>query len=249
MFRRIAIAGFCGWLCIVTLQRPAVAQSLRPSLPSGGYPLLRDDAAPGMIGAIQLQRQPNLAGHFQAIEVRGPKGSRFALACDGFFQDNAPSPLRAGLLVGAVYRLRMVGIANEPEAELYPTIEVIDRTYPPADREHRFPIPIEIDETDIEAAMRGDLVTRVIYLEDGTYAEPVSYADGPQRVFDVDLGDDALRSADALGRPVAILRIGSRVPEVTQGDDAAGFLFQSPPWQTIKGLPQRTPDGQFVHPY
>ncbi len=34
--------------------------------------------------------------------------------------------------------------------------------------------------------------------------------------------------ADALGRPMAILRIGSRVPEQ---DNATGrFLFDSPPW-------------------
>ncbi len=237
--RRIALphkfVPILGMLCVVA--NLASAQSTYNPLPAG-TPLLHDDVPPGVIGNIQLKRQPNLCGYFQPVEFRGPKGSSFALAASGTFIENQPQPMRAALLVGAVYRFRMVGFANQPEAELFPTLEVIDRTYPPAERAHRFPIPIEIDETDIESALRGDLVTRVIYLEDGTNAEPVSYAGGPQRVYEVTGNDDTLRTADTFGRPLAILRIGSRVPDTIEGPEAEAFLYGSPPWQPIKNVPQ-----------
>ncbi len=231
--RRIAIWAFIVIACV----SQASAQPESAELPAG-VPLFTDDVPPGVIGSMQLKRYPNLYGYFQPIELQGPTGSSFALVCNGTFDDSKPSPRRAAMLVGAVYRFRMVGIPNEPEAELYPTLEIIDRTYPPAERGHRFPIPIEIDETDIAAAMRGDLVTRVIYLEDGTNAEPVSYAGGPQRIYDVASGEDTLRTADTFGRPLAILRIGSRIPDIVEGDNAEAFLYGSPPWQPIKEIPK-----------
>lgn len=202
-----------------------------------GVPLLRDDMPPGTIGAIQLQRQPNLRGYFQPIEIRGPEGIKVSLVTEGSFTQSQPQPLRAAFLVGPVYRLRLSNIPNEREAELFPTLEVIDRTYPPSEREHRFPIIVELDDRDIEAALRGDLVTRVIYLEDSTYAEPTSHAGGPQRVYEVSLNEDTLRTADTFGRPLAILRIGSRIPDVVEGPGAEHFLFGSPPWLPIKNRP------------
>lgn len=222
---------------VATMARQGTAQVTPLSRLPAGVPLLNDSMPPGMIGAIQLKRQPNLQGYYQPIELRGPKGVQFALACDGMFGENQPQPVRAAFLVGQLYRFRVVGLPDEPGAELFPSVEIIDRTYPPAERDHRFPIPIEIDKADIEAALRGDLVTRVIYLEDSTYAEPQSYAEGPQRVFDVPQTDDTLRTADAMGRPLAILRIGSRIPAAIEGPEADHFLFGSPPWLPIKSTP------------
>ena len=228
---------FVATIFIVNSTNQAIAQADPFTRLPAGIPLLNDNMPPGMIGSIQLQRQPNLRGYFQPIELTGPKGMRFALVSDGMFGDNFPQPVRAAVLVGAVYRFRAVGLPNEPGVELFPSVEVVDRTYPPAEREHRFPIPIELDSTDIEAALRGELVTRVIYLEDSTYAEPVSYAGGPQRVFDVKQNEDTLKTADAFGRPLAILRIGSRIPAVVEGPEAEHFLFGSPPWTSIKNIP------------
>jgi len=214
------------------------AQVANPASLPAGVPLLHDDMPPGMVGAIQLQRQPALRGFFQPVEFRGLDGMKFALVSNGMFTDNTLGPARAAFLVGPVYRFRMTNIPNEPEAELFPTLEVIDRTYPPSEREHRFPIIVDIDQTDIDAALRGDMVTRVIYLEDSTNAEPVSYAGGPQRVFDIKIAEDSLRTADYYGRPLAILRIGSRIPDVIEGPEAEHFVFGSPPWLLIKNLPK-----------
>ncbi|MFN9917477.1 MAG: hypothetical protein ACK53L_33135, partial [Pirellulaceae bacterium] len=102
----------------------------------------------------------------------------------------------------------------------------------------------------IEAALRGELVMRVIYLEDGgASAEPVSYAGGPQRVYDVSLPEDALQTADAFGRPLAILRIGSRVPDQVEGSQAAEFLYGSPPWLPIKDIPRGKTLSDIARPY
>jgi hypothetical protein len=58
-------------------------------------------------------------------------------------------------------------------------------------------------------------------------------------VLDVRPGQDALRTADRLGRPVAILRIGSRVPNVSEGQDWDNFLYGCPAWTTIKPIPTK----------
>ena len=208
-------------------------------LPNTTRSLLDDEMVPGAIGSIQLQRKPQLRGAWQAVEVRGPKGVKFNLAEAGQFAPDMTNPARVGLLVGAVYRLRLTGIEGDPDLELFPTIEVIDKTCPPAEREHRFPIPIEIDENDIADAARGELVMRVIYLEDSEVAEPVDTSGKPQRVLDISGNQNALRTADQLGRPVAILRMGSRVPNVTQGQDWLEFLYHCPPWTTLKPIPTK----------
>lgn len=208
-------------------------------LPSNTRSLIGDEMVPGAIGSIQLQRKPQLRGAWQAVEVRGPKGVQFNFAEAGQFAPDMPNPARVGLLVGAVYRLRLTGIEGDPDLELFPTIEVIDKTCPPAEREHRFPIPIEIDENDIADAARGELVMRVIYLEDSEVAEPIDTSSKPQRVLDISPTQNALRTADQLGRPVAILRMGSRVPNVTQGQDWLEFLYHCPPWTTLKPIPTK----------
>jgi hypothetical protein len=203
------------------------------------WPMYQDDMAPGIIGQTQIHRRPQAYGYFQPVEIRGPEGIRISMATAGVFDEPQPAPFRAALLVGAPYRIRVGGIPFEDGQELYPTIEVIDRLYPLPEREHRMPIIVEMDETDISAAMKGDLVTRVIYLEDSEIAEPVSYADGVQRVQDVYGTEDALHTADQMGRPVAILRIGSRVPSDLGTGDNTEFLFGCPQWFPIKDIPNR----------
>jgi hypothetical protein len=217
-----------GWvafivICIlaVLFSNVALGQSAyNPSSASARLPnttrsLLDDEMVPGAIGSIQMQRKPQLRGAWQAVEVRGPKGVKFNFAEAGQFAPDMPNPARVGLLVGAVYRLRLTGVEGDPDLELFPTIEVIDKTCPPAEREHRFPIPIEIDENDIADAGK------------------------PQRVLDISASQNALRTADQLGRPVAILRMGSRVPNVTQGQDWLEFLYHCPPWTTLKPIPTK----------
>ena len=68
--------------------------------------------------------------------------------------------------------------------EIFPTIEIIDRTYAPVDQQVRFAIPVEIVQQDIELALQGKFVTRVIYLEDPQNALPTRSSNG-QSWFEV----------------------------------------------------------------
>jgi hypothetical protein len=247
MLQRVSFpALILGWLAVIAiciaaaLINPAAhGQSTRTPLPNTAEPLLNDDMPPGVIGSIQLQHKPHLRGVWQAIEIRAPQGVQVNFAEGGQFAPDIPSPARVAVLVGPVYRLRLTGIPGDQDLELFPTIEVIDRTCPPAEREHRFPIPIEIDEQDLADAAKGELVVRVVYVEDNEIAEPVNTAGLPQRVLDVRPNQNALRTADSLGRPVAILRIGSRVPNVTEGQDWFAFLYGCPPWTPLKAVPTK----------
>jgi hypothetical protein len=112
--------------------------------------------------------------------------------------------------------------------EIFPTIEIIDRTYPPAELALRFPIPIELTQDDLELAAQGMFVTRVVYVEDPNQALPVRRTnDETQPWLESRPGDDPLVVADGLGRPVAVVRIGGRVP---MADGASGpFNYGAPP--------------------
>jgi hypothetical protein len=143
------------------------------------------------------------------------------------------------MLVGAVYRFRVTGIPSWPGEELYPTLEIIDRICPEPGREHRFPIPIMLTIEDMESALKGSLVTRVIYLEDSSVSMPVATTPDQQLTLDVSPTENALQAADQLGRPVAILRLGSRVP-TDLGGDLSNFLYGCPPWVPLPVAPNRS---------
>jgi hypothetical protein len=176
-----------------------------------------------------------LAG-FQPVEFTAPSGALISLASQGRFEPPARE-IVAGLLIGPVYRLRVTGIPLHDGEEVYPTLELIDSIHPPHHVAHRFPIPVEIAQVDLEQALAGKYVTRVIYVEDPRNAVPAASRPGHQEWFDARPGQDPLRVADTLGRPVAILRIGGRVPDdVSQ--PGMKFLYGSPPFIKLPLVPK-----------
>ncbi len=76
----------------------------------------------------------------------------------------------------------------------------------------------------------------MIYLEDSSNAEPVPFAE-PQRIYDAAHGENMLQTADVYGRPLMILRIGSRVPQSTDGFVPPDFLYGCPPVAMLKPIP------------
>lgn len=190
---------------------------------------------PGAIGSQQLQRGGPLPGYFQPVELKGPPGSMIAMVEGGTFGQPQASPVRVGLLIGQVYRLRVTNIPLREGQEVFPTVEIVDRLYTPRGQESRFPILMELTLEDLQFALDGKFVTRVIYLEDPELALPVAQVDKEQGYFEARPGEDPLALADQLGRPVAILRLGGRQPDMNQGFDMA-FLFGSPP--LVKFPPQ-----------
>ena len=177
-----------------------------------------------------------MPGYFQPVEIKAPSGALISLAIGGRFDQPQAAPVVAGMLIAPVYRLRVTAIPANEGYEVYPTIEVIDRLYPPVGQEHRFPIVVELTQEDLQLALAGKFVTRVIYLEHPIDALPVPEDAVGQRWFEAEIGEDPLQVADTLGRPVAILRMGGRVPD--RGDEpGAAFLYNSPPW--LKFMPRR----------
>ncbi|MBN2578690.1 MAG: hypothetical protein JXB10_06830 [Pirellulales bacterium] len=220
--RQVAGAGACGvlvWLTAATLvaQQPGVHYWHHGVMP------------PGAIGALQLTRGGPLPGHFQPVEIRAPHGARISLARENCFAEPAAAPRKVGLLIGGVYRLRVTGIPLAEGQEVYPTLEVINRLYVPCGQQQRFAVPVELTEEDLKLALQGKFVTRVIYLEDPRKALPVRENLQAQTYFEAAPGQDPLAVADALGRPMAILRMGARLPGGGQDQDAA-FFYGSPPF-------------------
>jgi hypothetical protein len=178
-----------------------------------------------------------LPGYFQPVEIRAPQGVRISLAAHGEFTESSPAPLNVGLLIAPVYRLRVSNIAEYEGQEVFPTIELIDRLYPPAGERRRFPIPIDLTEEDLRFALEGKYVTRVVYLEDPEIALPIAQRRGEQDWFDAGVGVNPVQEADHWGRPLAIIRIGGRVPDFEIGADDR-FMHGSPPFTMF--MPRRS---------
>ncbi len=226
--RRVA----CNLVVVALLSLTVGASSLAQG--PGVHYLHQGVMPPGAIGGSQLQRGGPLPGFFQPVEIKAPKGAMVSLATAGVFEQPRPAPVCAGLLIGQVYRLRVTNIPLNPGLEVFPTIELIDRLYAPHGQQYRFAIPIELAKQDLQMALEGKFVTRVIYLEDPQIALPVRDDPQSQNWFEVGAGCDPLAVADSLGRPVAILRLGARLPEGDHGPDM-DFLFGCPPWMRIQG--------------
>ena len=192
------------------------------------------DMPPGTIGQGQQLRGGPMPGYFQAVEVAGPEGSLISLAVQGQFVEPKSNAALAGMLIGQVYRLKVTNIPGQPGQEIYPTIEVINRLHPPPGQETKFPIPIQLTDEELEMAISGRFVTRVIYLEDPN--APLALAEDPkfQRFFEVRPGEDPLIAADQLGRPMAILRMGSRVPDIEREQTNLGFGYGYPPVRMLE---------------
>jgi hypothetical protein len=183
---------------------------------------------PGAIGRQRLMRGGPLSGYCQPVEVRAPQGARIAPAVDRGFGDPSPERLLVGLQIGPIYRFRVTDIPENPGVEVFPTVEMIDRLYPPQGQSLKFPVPVDLTLDELLMAAEGKFVTRVIYVEDPNLAIPIAEKTPSQtRWMDVRAGGDPLVTADGLGRPIAILRMGGRVPEPNQTDDA--FMYCSPP--------------------
>ena len=116
-----------------------------------------------------------------------------------------------GLEVGHVHRFRLTNVANQRGIDFYPSVEMIDRLHPPAERAAEFPVLLELTDRDFEAAASGQLVTKVVYVQprNATYIDPI-LTELPATRIDVD--QNVMAEAVLRGRPIAIVRLGTRAP-------------------------------------
>lgn len=166
---------------------------------------------PGRIGRQQLLRIHDARGYMQPVQISSEAGVKIsALQRDQFV--GRKEELDLGMMVGNVYRLKLTHLPGNPGSELFPSIELIHRTYPPDGLANRFPVKVAISQDDIKQALGGGYVLKVIYLEDPTISRVQKKIKGQQASMDVRPSEDPLTTADMLGRPIAILRMGSKVP-------------------------------------
>ncbi|MEM9364601.1 MAG: hypothetical protein AAGD07_01310 [Planctomycetota bacterium] len=230
----VAMLSMCLMLSASSVIAQGTSASALRALPAhNGHALFHGRMPAGTVAATRqmMASHPMRMPHYQPVRFQGPSGSKFSLAGPGGFEASEEG-LMAGLRVGAVYRFRITEIPGAPGTELFPTIEVIDRTYPPTGLELKYPVPLSVDADDLNAAMSGQLVTRVIYLEDPQTAVPLPSEEADTPVIDLRPLDDSLATADRLGRPIAILRIGSLAPP-TEPALAASFFLGYPEWAPV----------------
>lgn len=174
--------------------------------------LLRGNMIPGQASQIRLMSSPTKAGQVQAVKVIAPEAVELSVVSGGSFVATSYASHTVGMQLGSLYRFRITGVDVATSFELYPSVELLDLLHPPAGLEGDFPIPVVITTADVREASAGRLVTKVIYLEDPEVALPRGGDKNEQPWFDVSATEDPVRTAAGLGRPMAILRIGSRIP-------------------------------------
>ncbi|GHT44396.1 hypothetical protein FACS189454_01620 [Planctomycetales bacterium] len=175
-----------------------------------------------------------IAGYFQPVQIRCPDGTHLAGIVADQFSQQYPAPLQVGMLIGCNYRLRITDIPFHAGEELYPTVQIFSRMYPPKGRELDFPIIIDMTLEDIELALEGRYITKVVYLEDPKKA--LAVPSDPTALLSVDIkSGDPVAVASTQGLAVAVIRLGGRIPNDNRIDSA--FAFGSPPWLLNRTIP------------
>ena len=126
-----------------------------------------------------------------------------------------PAPAVFGFRPGYVYRLELSNLPGEPGRKLYPEVEVYGSLVPrPGMKYMDWPAPLLFTALDIEHALNGAVITKVVYLEDPEKAFPgVTGPDNPVE-FPAVTEREAIKTAMASGRLVAIVRLGGKTPPV-----------------------------------
>ena len=163
----------------------------------------------------------------QPVEIKTPEGVLVEIAAESGFTANPAGTNLFGLYQGEVYRFKFSRLPYAEGRELYPTLELLSTLTPPRGYETDFPIPVQLTEEDIRMALDGNLVTRVVYLEPPHNAIPVDStvkqgeisSEAPSSINPVAL-------AKSRGRVMAILRLGSRIPDTKT--DLAAFCYGYP---------------------
>ncbi len=190
------------------------------------YPL--DHRKPlGEVARWNANLRPAIANYVQPVQVQLPTSGDVSFYSGGSAQAVAlPAPAQVGMQVGHAYRIKISNLPGHPGVELYPTIELLGRLHPPVELKEKYPVPVEITAEEIETAINDQMVTKVIYLEQPQLANPTRQVNGKMHVEALGTTVNLLEAADMRGRPIAILRMGGRIPDAGSPEDQ--FYSTSP---------------------
>jgi uncharacterized repeat protein (TIGR01451 family) len=223
---------YLGALAVAATGFPAAAVAQSPASPALSAPA--PSSAPGITAPTPTSEPghatttefsnsssntaiPQLPPEIQVVQFQAPEGVRIEIlgpAPEPVAGTPGPGNLLVGLRVGVGYRLRLTNLPYRPGAELYPVLEIVGHLHRPADIDPaRFPIRVIFQQLDIDDAVdHGRLVTQVIYLEDPEQALPFSVPKEEIPVVTLSPAEEPLRVGSALGRAMAIVRVGGRIP-------------------------------------
>ena len=188
-----------------------------------GHKLIDSRMALGVASQRTLLSNKNLRDHVQPVRLLAPDGSSVGIFANGTTINSAGPAVSVGVQAGLLYRFKVDFVANQQQRTVYPSIELLDRLYPPKGLETQFPIPVVLTQNDLEQASAGKMVTKVIYLESAEGAIVRNGSDREQPYFDVDGSEDPLHVAKGFGKPLVILRIGSRIPTAEELNQPSAF--------------------------
>lgn len=173
-------------VCLIFALDPAQAQPTMPAPIPGGAPLVY----------MRFVGPPSM----QVGIYRGtPEGQFYA------------APATLGMRPGYLHRVQINNPPGHPGVVLYPTLEVRGTLYlPPKLRASSYPAAVVFTPEEIDRVLQGKLLTKVIYLEDPEKAFAVNTTtDGPIEL-EAAKGQNPVEAAMERGRPMVIVRLGSR---------------------------------------
>jgi uncharacterized repeat protein (TIGR01451 family) len=152
-----------------------------------------------------------------AAKFLAPKGVRVTAFPGSNLARMYDTPALVGLRPGYVYRFELTNLPYNPGKALYPEVEVRGTLVPrPGMKYMDYPIPLTFTPMDIERALGGALITKVVYLEDPEKAIPVEVSpDNPVETPE-DTEAAAMKAAHENGRLMAIVRLGDRKPSAAE---------------------------------
>jgi uncharacterized repeat protein (TIGR01451 family) len=121
------------------------------------------------------------------------------------------APATFGMRPGYLHRVQINNPPGHPGVTLFPTLEVRGTLYlPPKLRAASYPAAVVFTPQEIDRVLQGKLLTKVIYLEDPEKAFAVNTTVDAPIELDAGKGQNPVEAALERGRPMVIVRLGSR---------------------------------------
>ena len=168
-----------------------------------------DDLKGGVASSVQLL-------------IRGPEGATLS----GIATKNMEPltlPARTNLSAAKEYRLKLSNIPQRAGIDIFPVIHVAGVTKSTKAFLDHNAVAIEITEEDLEQAISGHLVTKVVYLPDPEFSTTAVAGIETLVTSRLDPGVDPVTEADRRGAILAVLRIGNRVNLYQQTGPVSGL--------------------------
>ena len=194
----------------------SLAMGAEPVPAYGPHAAVAGHPPAALMAPLPVQRMPAplVPAPLLAAKVIAPKGTRVTAYPGSALAKTFNAPAVLGLRPGYSYRFELSNIPNHPGRTLHPEVEVRGTLVPrPGMKYMDWPTPLLFTSNDLERALLGAMITKVIYLEDPEKAIPAEFGLNNPMEIPADTEQQAIKDALANGRVVAILRLGSRVIE------------------------------------